>query len=348
MPNAFITGISGQDGAYLTRLLLDKGYTVWGAVRTPAAQATPRGAGSGAPGGGVLPNLESLGVAERVRLVEVDYSQSDSLARALDLASPDEVYNLAAQSSVARSFETPVETGESTGLLVARLLEVLHRTQPGARFFQASSSEMFGASGAKRADECTPFQPCNPYGAAKVYAHWMTANFRENLGFYACSGVLFNHESPLRTEGFVTRKICSGVARISLGLQDKLLLGNTEAHRDWGFAGDTVEAMHLMLQQDAAQDQIIATGETHSIREFVELAFESLGLQAEQWLHIDQALYRPVEAHTIVADPTRTREQLGWQPRVDFASLVQFLVEVELKRARGETPLEFYPASFWS
>ncbi len=283
--------------------------------------------------------LETLGVADRVRLIAVDYSQSDSLRRALELSTPDEIYNLAAQSSIPRSFETPVQTGEINGLAVARWLEAIREVCPGARFFQASSSEMFGDARGERASETTRFEPRNPYGMAKVYAHSMTRTFRETFGLYACSGLLFNHESPLRPERFVPRKICMGAARIALGLQHELLLGNLDIERDWGFAGDYVEAMHLMMQQETAQDFIIAGGQPHSVREFVELAFDYVGLNASQWVHSDPALYRANENPIVVADPSRAREQLGWKQRMSFRQLVEFLVEAELKRATGKEQL---------
>ena len=335
MPNAFITGISGQDGAYLARLLLDRGYSVWGATRAQTVDAHESGGMSAGPNRAPESCLKALSIAERVRLICVDYSQ-DSLKRALELASPDEIYNLAAQSSIPRSFEMPVETGEITGLAVVRLLSASLEVCPRARFFQASSSEMFGDARGEKARESTRFEPRNPYGMAKVYAHSMTKMFRDHFGLSACCGLLFNHESPLRPERFVTRKICAGAARIALGLQDELLLGNLDIERDWGFAGDTVQAMHLMLQQDSAQDYIIATGEPHSVREFVELAFASVGLQAARWVRSDPALVRPNENPIVVADPSKAWEQLGWKPRVSFPQLVQFLVEAELKRARGE------------
>ena len=340
MRSALITGISGQDGAYLARLLADKGYRVWGTVRLQAGIAAPEEPVSAAS----LPNLVALGIAEQVELVAVDFGQNKSIERALERAAPDEVYNLAAQSSVGQSFEFPVETGEITGLFVTRLLQALKRVCPQARFFQASSSEMFGASTWPLITEETPFAPCNPYGAAKVYAHLMTRSFRDNLGTFACSGILFNHESPLRPPGFVSRKICAGAARIKLGLQSELRLGNLDARRDWGFAGDYVEAMHLMLQQNTPQDHIIATGQTHSVSEFVEAVFNSLGLEAARWVKSDAALYRPADLSLATGDPSRPRERLGWQPSLTFARLVAFLVQIELRRARGEEPESLYPS----
>lgn len=343
MPNALITGIRGQDGAYLAKLLLDKGYSVWGAIRTQKACTEVSGEMSRSEREAIsLPTLKALGVDERVRLVTVDYLQIDSLARIIDLTTPDEVYNLAAQSSVARSFDAPTETGEVTGLGVARLLHAVRKAKSDARFYQASSSEMFGSSRETPQSETTPFYPRSPYGAAKVYAHWMTVNYREAYGLFACNGILFNHESPLRGEQFVTRKICAAVARIKMGLQSELTIGNTEVQRDWGFAGDYVEAMHLMLQGDEARDYIIATGQSHSLREFIELAFECVGLNSCDWVRTDPALYRPAEVSAVVGDASRAREELGWQPRLSFSDLVEFLVEAELRRARGEDHLVSY------
>jgi len=346
MPNALITGIRGQDGAYLAKLLLDRGYSVWGAVRSQTASSEVSSELIGTDRAAVpLPSLEALGIADRVRLVSVDYLQIDSLARILDLSRPDELYNLAAQSSVARSFETPTETGEVTGLGVARLLHAVRQVSPGTRFYQASSSEMFGRTLESPQTEQTPFYPRSPYGAAKVYAHCMTVNYREAFGLFACNGILFNHESPLRPEQFVTRKICGAVARIKMGLQKELVLGNIEVERDWGFAGDYVEAMHLMLQQQEASDYIIATGKTHSLRAFVESAFACAGLDYEQWVRIDPALYRPSEVNAVVGDASRAHAQLGWRPRVSFAELVEFLVDVELRRAHGEAIPSYFPPS---
>ncbi|BCM88581.1 GDP-mannose 4,6-dehydratase [Abditibacteriota bacterium] len=343
MPNALITGIRGQDGAYLAKLLLDKGYKVWGAVRLQTASTEVSGEIGRAEREGIsLPALKALDIADDVRLVTVDYLQIDSLARVIDISAPNEIYNLAAQSSVARSFEAPTETGEITGLGVARLLHAVRQVNPQARFYQASSSEMFGSSRETPQNENTPFYPRSPYGAAKVYAHCMTINYREAFNLYACNGILFNHESPLRPEKFVTRKICSAVARIKMGMQRELVLGNIEIERDWGFAGDYVEAMHLMLQQDEAQDYIIATGKTHSLREFVELAFNCVGLDYHDWVRTDSTLYRPSEVNAVVGDARRARERLGWHPKVSFSQLVEFLVEVELKRARGEEHLVHY------
>jgi GDPmannose 4,6-dehydratase len=322
MPNALITGITGQDGAYLARLLLDKGYNVWGTVRHARHRL---------PGA-----LEPLGIAEQVRLLPVDFESIPSLACAIEAAAPDEVYNLAAQSSVARSFDEPTGTGEVTGLGVARLLHALRDVQPGARFYQASSSEMYGMARETPQTEVTPFYPRSPYGAAKVYAHWMTVNYREAYDFHASCGILFNHESPLRPEHFVTRKVTTAVARIRHGRQDSLTLGNLDVERDWGFAGDYVEAMWLMLQQDTPDDYVISTGKTHSLREFVEGAFDCVGLKYEDYVEIDPRFFRPAEVRAVVGDNSKAMAKLDWCPRMSFSQLIEFLMEAELKRVRDD------------
>ena len=333
MPSALITGITGQDGAYLSQYLLGKGYEVWGTVRADTSRigitreiAPPCETNS----------LHVLGIAERVRWIATDYLEINSLARALDLSAPDEVYNLAAQSSVARSFDAPTETGEVTALSVARLLHALREVKPEARFFQASSSEMFGMARETPQTENTPFYPRSPYGVAKVYAHWMTVNYREAYNLHASCGILFNHESPLRPERFVTRKITQGVARIACGQQQTLELGNLDVQRDWGFAGDYVQAMHRMLQQDEPDDYILATGRTHSLRQWVQSAFECVGLDYEKYVRIDPRYLRPAEVDTVTGEPQKAREKLGWQAHMSFESLIAFLVEADLKRARGE------------
>jgi GDPmannose 4,6-dehydratase len=330
---AFITGTTGQDGAYLSKYLLENGYEVWGTIRADGSRtgitreiAAPSDAGA----------LQALGIAEKVRWIAIDYLEINSLARAIDLAAPDEVYNLAAQSSVARSFDAPTETGEVTALSVARLLHALREVKPSARFFQASSSEMFGKARETPQVETTPFYPRSPYGVAKVYAHWMTVNYREAYNLHASCGILFNHESPLRPERFVTRKITQGVARIASGQQQVLELGNLDVQRDWGFAGDYVQAMHRMLQQDEPDDYILATGRTHTLRHWVQLAFECVGLDYEKYVRIDTKFMRPAEVETVTGNPQKALEKLGWQPRMNFEQLISFLVEADLKRARGE------------
>jgi len=347
MPNALITGIAGQDGAYLARLLLDKGYTVWGTVRSDAARtgvtremcAHRESLEAAAQ---IVPALSALGIAQQVRLIGVDYLEINSLARAIDLSAPDQVYNLAAQSSVARSFEAPTETGEVTALGVARLLHALREVRPGARFYQASSSEMFGKARESPQTEETPFYPRSPYGAAKLYAHWMAVNYREAYGLHASCGILYNHESPLRPERFVTRKITQAVARIQAGQQDSVTLGDLSVRRDWGFAGDYVQAMWLMLQQDEPDDYIIATGQTHSLRRFTRLAFECAGLDWERHVRTDASLLRPSEVLAVEADNSKAERKLGWKPGVSFEQLVAFLVEADIRRVRGEEHLVRY------
>jgi GDPmannose 4,6-dehydratase len=322
MPTALITGVTGQDGAYLAHYLLRRGYEIAGTVRAEGASS--------------LSSLEKLGVAQDVRLFPVDFSNTASLSTAVTAVMPDEIYHLAAQSSVAQSFREPTLTGDITGLGTARLLQALRFVKPEARFYQASSSEMYGKVLETPQTETTPFYPRSPYGAAKVYAHCMTVNYREAYGCHASCGILFNHESPLRPEQFVTRKVTMGVARIKQGLQDSLSLGNLDVERDWGFVGDYVEAMWLMLQQEQPDDYIIATGKTHSLREFVRLAFAAVDLDYEEYVKIDPAFFRPAEVNTVVGDPSKAQRQLGWQARMSFEELVQFLVEADLKRVAGE------------
>ena len=339
MPNALITGITGQDGAYLAKFLLAKGYQVWGTVRTASARTEVTREISLSEIGtrsGDTPALSALGIAAQVRLIAVDYLEINSLARAIDLSAPDEVYNLAAQSSVARSFEAPTETGEVTGLGVARLLHALRAIKPEAHFYQASSSEMYGKARQTPQTETTPFYPRSPYGAAKLYAHCMTVNYREAYSLHASCGIFFNHESPLRPERFVTRKITQTVARIKHGLQDTLYLGDLEVRRDWGFAGDYVEAMWLMLQQDTPDDYVIATGQGHSLREFVEGAFHCVGLNPDDYVRVDPALLRPAEVNAVVGCNDKAQTQLNWRPRMSFEELIEFLMEAEIKRVSNK------------
>ena len=331
MPSSLVTGITGQDGAYLAHLLLQKGYSVTGAVREGAKMSA---FGSQA--------LRALGIEHDVRLVEVDFADPRTLQNAIQISQPDEIYNLAAQSSVARSFQEPALTGEVSGLAVAHLLAAAQQICPDSRFFQASSSEMFGMANEVPLLETTPFYPRSPYGAAKVYAHWMTVTYRESYHYHANCGILFNHESPLRPEQFVTRKIARAVARIKHGLENTLSLGNLDVERDWGFAGDYVEAMYLMLQQEVGDDYIIATGHTHSLRDFVRAAFDYVDLNYEDYVRIDPAFFRPAEINTVVGDPSKARRQLGWEPRMQFSQLVGFMVEAELKRVAGENAKIIY------
>ncbi len=318
---ALITGITGQDGSYLAELLLDKGYEVFGLVRRSSTESVDR--------------LE--GVLSRITLVGGDLLEPSSMLDALDQAKPDEVYNLAAQSFVAESWQEPVYTGEVTGLGVTRLLEAIRRAAPDARFYQASSSEMFGKVFETPQRETTPFHPRSPYGVAKVYGHFITMNYRESFGMHASCGILFNHESPRRGLEFVTRKITNGIARIRHGLQNDLHLGNLDARRDWGFAGDYVEAMWLMLQQDAPGDYVVATGETHTVREFLELAFARADLDWERYVVIDKALVRPAEVDLLLGDPAKAREVLGWSPKVTFRELVEMMVDADLARVAADS-----------
>ena len=333
MPNALITGINGQDGAYLAHLLIQRGYRVWGAMRYESWNAaTPSGA------------LTALGVADKVALLPVDFESVPSLACAISAARPDEIYNLAAQSSVAASFKEPTQTGEVTALGVARLLEAVRSIKPDAKFYQAGSSEMFGIARETPQTETTPFYPRSPYGVAKLYAHWMTVNSREAYDVFACNGILFNHESPLRPEKFVTRKICAGVARIKAGLEHELVLGNLDVSRDWGFAGDYVAAMWAMMQAPMPDDYIVATGEVQTLRSFVVGAFDCVDLDWEKYVRIDSAFFRPTEVNVVVGDATKAREKLGWQPSMNFAQLIEFLMEAEMHRVNGRDDLvRYYP-----
>lgn len=315
---ALITGITGQDGAYLAQFLLEKGYRVWGAFRRSSTVNLER--------------LEYLGIRDKVELVPLDLLDLGNIIRVLEKVQPDEVYNLAAQSFVAVSFEQPVVTGEITGLGAARMLEAVRIVNPQIKFYQASSSEMFGKVQAVPQNENTPFYPRSPYAAAKLYAHWMTVNYREAYGIFACSGILFNHESPLRGLEFVTRKITYTVAQIKHGLARELRLGNLEARRDWGYAPEYVEAMWLMLQQDEPDDYVIATGETHSVKEFAQEAFACVGLDWRDYVVEDPAFYRPADVELLVGDATKAQQKLGWRPRTTFKELVRLMVEADLKR----------------
>ena len=314
--SALITGITGQDGSYLAELLLDRGYEVYGMVRRASTE-----------------NVERIAhIADRVTLVQADLLDQLSLVRALDETAPTEVYNLAAQSFVPTSWRQPVLTAEFTGVGVTRMLEAIRRVDPSIRFYQASSSEMFGKVREVPQNESTPFYPRSPYGVAKVYGHFITVNYRESYDLFAVSGICFNHESPRRGIEFVTRKISYGVARIKLGLDEELRLGNVDAQRDWGFAGDYVEAMWLMLQQDEPRDYVIATGVPHSVGEFVSAAFEYVGLDPEKYVVTDPELVRPAEVDHLVGDASRARGELGWEPRVPFRELVEIMVDADLER----------------
>jgi GDPmannose 4,6-dehydratase len=314
---ALITGITGQDGSYLAEFLLKKGYDVYGLVRRLST-----------------PNFERIEhLLKDIHLVEGDLTDQSSLISAVESLKPDEVYNLAAQSFVPTSWMQPVLTGEVTGLGVVRLLEAIRRVDSSIRVYQASTSEMFGLARESPQNESTPFHPRSPYGVAKVYGYWITLNYRESYGMHTSNGICFNHESPRRGLEFVSRKITDGVARIRLGLAEHLTLGNLEAKRDWGYAGDYVEAMWLMLQQDEPDDYVIATGETHSVKEFVETAFRVAGIKEwEDYVRIDKKLFRPAEVHALRGDYTKARNKLGWKPTVSFRALVEMMVKSDLKR----------------
>ena len=316
MPTAFITGITGQDGSYLAEFLLEKGYRVVGVVRRSST----------------TPYERISHLIDKVELVSADLLDQSSLTDAVHDAEPDEIYNLAAQSFVQTSWPQPVLTGEFTALGVTRMLEAMKRAAPKSRFYQASSSEMFGKVMEVPQTETTPFYPRSPYGVAKVYGHWITLNYRESFGLYASSGILFNHESPRRGLEFVTRKVTDGAARIKLGLAKELLLGNLEARRDWGFAGDYVDAMWRMLQQDEPDDYVIATGETWSVRQLCQYAFEAVDLDYKDYVKHDRRYDRPAEVDLLVGDPTKAKERLGWEPTVRFRELVQMMVTADLAR----------------
>ncbi|HHL40383.1 MAG TPA: GDP-mannose 4,6-dehydratase [Deltaproteobacteria bacterium] len=310
---ALITGVTGQDGSYLAELLIGKGYEVYGMVRRSSSETLSR----------------ITHIKERINFVQGDLTDQSSLDEAVRTIRPDEIYNLAAQSFVPTSWNQPTLTGEVTGLGTTRLLEAVRKFRPEARFYQASSSEMFGKVREVPQTELTPFHPRSPYGVAKVYGHFITVNYRESYDLYAVSGILFNHESPRRGLDFVTRKITHTAARIKHGLATELRLGNLDAKRDWGYAGDYVEAMWLMLQQDRPEDYVIATGRTHSVREFVELAFERLGLDWKRYVVVDPAFFRPAEVNLLVGDPSKARERLGWTPKVSFRELVRMMTDAD-------------------
>jgi GDPmannose 4,6-dehydratase len=320
---ALITGVTGQDGSYLAEFLLEKGYEVFGMTRRASTE-----------------NVERIGhFVDRLTLLQGDLLDPPSLDAALREAQPSEVYNLAAQSFVPTSWNQPVLTAEFTAVGVTRMLEAIRAVDPTIRFYQASSSEMFGKVREVPQTELTPFHPRSPYGVAKVYGHYITVNYRESYDLYAVSGILFNHESPRRGLEFSTRKISDGVARIKLGMTDELRLGNLDAERDWGFAGDYVEAMWMMLQQDEASDYVVATGEPHSVRQFAQIAFERAGLDWEQYVVMDPRFLRPAEVDQLIGDSSKARTQLGWEPRTSFRELAEMMVDADLERlaaASGE------------
>jgi GDPmannose 4,6-dehydratase len=316
MPTAFITGITGQDGSYLAEFLLEKGYRVVGVVRRSST----------------TPYERISHLIDKIELVSADLLDQSSLTDAIHDAEPDEIYNLAAQSFVQTSWPQPVLTGEFTALGVTRMLEAMKKAAPKSRFYQASSSEMFGKVMEVPQRESTPFYPRSPYGVAKVYGHWITLNYRESFGLYAASGILFNHESPRRGLEFVTRKVTDGAARIKLGISKELRLGNVEARRDWGFAGDYVDAMWRMLQQDEPDDYVVATGETWSVRQLCQFAFEAVDLDYQEFVKHDTKFDRPAEVDLLVGDPSKAKEKLGWEPTVRFRELVRMMVDEDLAR----------------
>jgi GDPmannose 4,6-dehydratase len=316
MPKALVTGVTGQDGSYLAEFLLNKGYEVVGMVRRTSHHSYER--------------IDHL--LDRIEIVAADLLDQHSLTVVLQETRPDEVYNLAAQSFVPTSWNQPVLTGEYTALGVTRILEAIRLAHPSARFYQASSSEMFGKAAESPQRETTPFYPRSPYGVAKVYGHWITVNYRESYDLFAVSGILFNHESPRRGIEFVTRKVADGVARIKCGLASELRLGNLDARRDWGFAGDYVEAMWLMLQQAEPRDYVVGSGETHSVRELVELAFGHVGLDYRKYVVSDPRYHRPAEVDLLLADPAKAGRELGWKTKVSFPQLVAMMVDADLAR----------------
>jgi GDPmannose 4,6-dehydratase len=323
MKRALITGITGQDGSYLAELLLEKGYEVHGVVRRSSTE-----------------NFDRINhLAGRIHLHQADLLDQLSIIDVIKVSNPDEVYNLAAQSFVPTSWKQPVLTGEFTAIGVTRMLEAIRLLGPDRiRFYQASSSEMFGKVQAVPQIESTPFYPRSPYGVAKLYGHWITINYRESYNMYCVSGILFNHESPRRGREFVTRKVTDGVARIKLGLAKELRLGNLDSQRDWGFAGDYVKAMWLMLQQNQPDDYVVATGQTHTVKRLVELAFAAVGLKWEDHVVIDPALVRPAEVDLLIGDPKKAKERLGWVPETSFEQLVEMMVRADLERLKtGDT-----------
>jgi GDPmannose 4,6-dehydratase len=327
MPTALITGITGQDGSYLTELLLDKGYHVHGVIRRSSSFNTDR--------------IDHLYQApqetqKRLSLHYGDLADSASIHTLVGDLQPDEIYHLGAQSHVRVSFDIPEYTGDVTGLGTIRLLEAIRKTSPRSRFYQASSSEMFGKVLEVPQKETTPFYPRSPYGAAKVYGYWATVNYRESYGLHASNGILFNHESPRRGETFVTRKITRAVARIQAGLQDQLFMGNLDAKRDWGYAPEYVEAMWRMVQQDEGDDYVVATGETHTVREFLEVAFARAGLDYQRYVAHDARYERPSEVDLLIGDPTKAREKLGWTPKVTFKELAEIMVDADIQLLADE------------
>jgi GDPmannose 4,6-dehydratase len=320
--SALITGISGQDGAYLGQLLLGKGYRVSGLLARRSSDSLWR--------------LRELGIADKVKYIDGDLGDISSIRRALEVSEASEVYNLGAQSFVATSWQQPILTAHVTGVGALHMLEVIRQHDPKTRFYQASTSEMFGLIQSQRQDEATPFHPRSPYGVSKLFAHWTTINYRESFGMHASSGILFNHESPLRGIEFVTRKVTDGVARIKLGKQSELRLGNIDARRDWGFAGDYVEAMWLMLQRDTPDDYVIATGKTTTVRDMCKIAFDHVGLDHEKHVVIDPKFFRPAEVDVLLGNPAKATSVLGWRAKTDISTLIRMMVDADLARVRRE------------
>lgn len=316
---ALITGITGQDGAYLAKFLLEKGYEVYGTYRRLSSPNFWR--------------LQYLGIFDKVNLIPIDLTDTSSILEAIKIAEPDEVYHLAAQSFVGASFETPIATGDVSGLAVTRILEVIRQINPEIKFYQASTSELYGNSRNEgKLNENSPFKPASPYAAAKLYGYWITRIYREAYRIFAVNGILFNHESPLRGLEFVTRKISNAVAKIALGLEKELRLGNLDAKRDWGYAPEYVESMWLMLQQDEPDDYVIATGEAHSVREFCEVAFDIVGLDWQEYVKVDKRFMRPLDVNYLCGDYSKAKKKLGWEPRTKFKQLVKIMVKEDLNR----------------
>lgn len=324
--SAIITGIYGQDGAYLAKLLLEKNYKVYGFI---ARRSTP-----------VDWRLKELEINDKIEFIEGDLTDLSSLIRAVEIAKPDEFYNLGAQSFVGTSWKQPILTAQSTGLGVLNCLEAIRIVKPDTKFYQASTSEMFGLIQEPIQSEKTPFHPRSPYGVSKLFGHWMTINYRESFNIFGCCGILFNHESPLRGIEFVTRKVTDAVARIKLGCQKDLHLGNIDAKRDWGFAGDYVEAMWMMLQQDKADDYVVATGRTTTVRDMCKIAFDYVGLNYEDYVVIDPKFYRPAEVDILLGNPEKAKNILGWEAKTSLEDLIKMMVDADLRRVNNELKLK--------
>jgi len=322
MKSALITGITGQDGAYLAQLLLSKGYKVFGFMARRSTDASWR--------------MNFLGIRQQVEMIAGDLNDLSSIIRAIKKSKATEVYNLGAQSFVATSWEQPILTAQATGVSVLNVLEAIRLTDPTIKFYQASTSEMFGKIQEPVQSEKTPFYPRSPYGVAKLFGHWMTVNYRESYNMFACSGILFNHESPLRGIEFVTRKVTDAVVRIKLGMQKELRLGNIDAKRDWGFAGDYVEAMWLMLQQDKPDDYVVATGRSTTVRDMCKIAFEYVGLNYQDYVVIDPEFYRPAEVEVLLGNSSKAKEQLGWEPKTSLEQLIHMMMDADLERVKNE------------